>query len=206
MCGFANSIPCFREKGKRGGKRSEESCDSSLLDFRGKCSVYNIHGNLDAGTLGITVFNGFMATPEALSERRELVKAAWEVYYLTWQWCNESEENMDEAVALYLESCENEGIACDEHIAEEVMGYYACPTVSEVAKLMSEASPDDAGLYTSRDLLQAEKDLLVTMDFLISIGKYSEEDRNTILDNEMTDGSIAAECLADMDALGVQYN
>ena len=71
---------------------------------------------------------------------------------------------------------------------------------------MSEASPDDAGLYTSRDLLQAEKDLLVTMDFLISIGKYSEEDRNTILDNEMTDGSIAAECLADMDALGVQYN
>ena len=160
----------------------------------------------DAGTLGITVFNGFMATPEALSERRELVKAAWEVYYLTWQWCNESEENMDEAVALYLESCENEGIACDEHIAEEVMGYYACPTVSEVAKLMSEASPDDAGLYTSRDLLQAEKDLLVTMDFLISIGKYSEEDRNTILDNEMTDGSIAAECLADMDALGVQYN
>lgn len=160
----------------------------------------------DAGSLGITVFNGFMATPEALSERRDLVKTAWEVYYLTWQWCNASEENMDEAVAYYLESCENEGIACDEHIAEVVMSYCAVPTLSEAAALMTDASPDDQGLYTSRDLLQAEKDLLVTMDFLISIGKYTNDDRNTILDNQMVDGSIAAECLADLDALGVQYN
>lgn len=160
----------------------------------------------DAGTLDITVFNGFMTTPDALESRRELVKKAWEVYYLTWQWCNESEENMTEATALYLETCENEGIACDEHIAEVVMGYYACPTVTEVSKLMSDVSPDDAGLYTSRDLLQAEKDLLVTMDFLISVGKYSNDDRNKILDNKMMDGSIAEECLAEMEALGIQFN
>lgn len=160
----------------------------------------------DAGTLDITVFNGFMATPDALESRRELVKTAWEVYYLTWQWCNESDENMAEAVSLYLESCENEGVACDQHIAEEVMSYYACPTITEVAKLMSEASPDDAGLYTKRDLLQAEKDLLVTMDFLIGIGSYTEEDRNTILDNNMVDGSIAEECIADMEAMGVEFN
>ncbi|WP_394961502.1 ABC transporter substrate-binding protein [Candidatus Allofournierella merdavium] len=160
----------------------------------------------DAGSLGITVFNGFMATPEALAERRDLVKTAWEVYYLTWQWCNESDENMAEAVAYYLESCENEGIACDEHIAEVVMSYCAIPTLSEAVSIMTETSPDDQGLYTSRDLLQAEKDLLVTMDFLISIGKYTSDDRNTILDNQMVDNSIATECLADLDALGVQYN
>ncbi len=159
----------------------------------------------DAGSLDITVFNGFMATPEALSDRRDLVKMAWEVYYLTWQWCNESDANMAEATALYLESCENEGIACDEHTAEVVMGYYACPSVSEVYKLMTETSADDAGLYTSRDLLQAEKDLLVTMDFLISVGKYTNENRNTILDNKMMDSSIAEECIAEMTDMGVVF-
>ena len=159
----------------------------------------------DAGTLDITVFNGFMATPDALANKRDLVKLGWEVYYLTWQWCNESEENMQEATDLYLESCDNEGIICDEATAERVMSYYACPSISEVEKLMTEASPDDQGLYTKRELLQAEKDLLVTMDFLIGVGKYSNDDREKILDNGMMDASIAQECMEDLNAQGVQY-
>ena len=159
----------------------------------------------DAGTLDITVFNGFMATPDALANKRDLVKLGWEVYYLTWQWCNESEENMQKATDLYLESCDNEGIICDEATAERVMSYYACPSISEVEKLMTEASPDDQGLYTKRDLLQAEKDLLVTMDFLIGVGKYSNDDREKNLDNGMMDASIAQECMEDLNAQGVQY-
>lgn len=156
----------------------------------------------DAGSLDITVFNGFCATPKALADRRDLVKTAWEVYYMTWQWCKESEANLKEATALYLESCENEGVACDESIAERVMGYYACPTPADAVKLMTEASADDAGLYTNRDLLQAEKDLLVTMDFLISFGKYADTDRTSILEKGMMDGSIAAEAKADFEAIG----
>lgn len=159
----------------------------------------------DAETLGITVFNGFMSTPSALADRRELVKKAWEVYYLTVQWMHESEENMARATELYLESCDNEGIICDEATAERVMNYYACPSVKEVYELMTKASPDVQGLYTSRDLLQAEQDLLVTMDFLISVGKYSNDDRNSILDRQMIDKSIAEECMADMNALNIQY-
>lgn len=159
----------------------------------------------DAGSLDITVFNGFMTTPEALETRRELVKAAWKIYFLTWQWCNESESNMEEATDLYLEMCENEGIACDEHIAEVAMDYYACPSVSEEYELMTKASADAAGLYTERDLLQAEQDLLVTMDFLINIGKYSPEDRENILDNKMVDSSIAEECIQEMKDAGIQY-
>ncbi|EJW97207.1 hypothetical protein EVA_14685, partial [gut metagenome] len=55
------------------------------------------------------------------------------------------------------------------------------------------------------DLLQAEQDLLVTMDFLISIGKYSPEDREKILDNKMVDSSIAEECIQEMKDAGIQY-
>ena len=85
------------------------------------------------------------------------------------------------------------------------MSYYACPSISEVEKLMTEASPDDQGLYTKRELLQAEKDLVVTMDFLIGVGKYSNDDREKILDNGMMDASIAQECMEDLNAQGVQY-
>ena len=43
------------------------------------------------------------------------------------------------------------------------------------------------------------------MDFLIGVGKYSNDDREKILDNGMMDASIAQECMEDLNAQGVQY-
>ncbi len=45
----------------------------------------------------------------------------------------------------------------------------------------------------------------MTMDFLISVGKYTNENRNTILDNKMMDSSIAEECIAEMTDMGVVF-
>lgn len=157
----------------------------------------------DAGTLGIKVFNGFCATPDALKNRADLVKMAYEVYYMTVNWLHASDANMKEGTALYLESCENEGIACDESVAKRVMGYFACPLPAEAVQLMEKTSADDAKLYTKRELLQAEKDLLITMDFLKSVGKYTDDDRNKILDKNMMDNTIAKAAQVDFKAAGV---
>ena len=72
------------------------------------------------------------------------------------------------------------------------MEYYAPPKTLEASiELFEDMSPDDAGLYTERDLSQAEKDILVGMDFFISQGKYTNDQRSLILDDGLIDGSVA---------------
>ena len=158
----------------------------------------------DAGELGVTAPCATVATNKALTEKRDLVKTAFAVFYRTWEWANESDENMDKAVAYYLENCEEEGIAVNESIAERVMARYMCPTFEEAVELMTKTSPDDQGLFTERDLIQAEKDLLVVMDFFISQEKYTPEDRTKILTGRYIDPSIAVETKEMVDSLGIK--
>lgn len=50
--------------------------------------------------------------------------------------------------------------------------------------------------------MAAENDLLETMDFFISIGNYTEEDRTAILDKELVNSSVAARCAETLKTLG----
>ena len=159
----------------------------------------------DAGKLGVVSTCGLVATKDALANKRELIKKVWQVYYLTWQWCNESKENMEKAISYYVDSCETEGVVSDESICRRALEYFRCPSVKEAIAVMTETEPDNQGLYTSRELLRAENDLLETLDFFVGQGKYTAEDRVKVLDNQLVDNSIAAEALADFEAQGIEF-
>lgn len=145
----------------------------------------------DSGQLDIGMPCGTFATKEMMEEHFDLVVTACIVFHKAAEWCYESDENMAQAAQWYLDHCDEEGFLCDEGIAQRTMEWYRGPSVDEWIALYTDTSPDDAGLYTSRDLLQAEKDILVGLDFFISEGKYTNEDRTRYLDEQRIDPSVA---------------
>lgn len=147
----------------------------------------------DAGKLGFVAPCATLATADALKNKRELVKTAYAVFYHTWEWCQAKPENMQKAKQHYLENCQDEGVACDVGIADRVMNWYRAPGLAKSIEIMTSGGKDVAGLYTKRDLLQAERDILVGMDFFITQNRYKPEDRNKILDAQLVDNSIAKE-------------
>ncbi|MFZ7131837.1 MAG: ABC transporter substrate-binding protein [Eubacteriales bacterium] len=145
----------------------------------------------DAGTLGFVAPCGTVAKAETVEGKRELLETAVAIFHLTTEWIYESDENMEQAVAWYLEDGLDEGIRVNESIAERVMDWYRGPTTEEYIEIYTKESPDDAGLYTKRDLIQAEKDILVGLDFFISQGNYTNKERTQFLDDHLIDPSIA---------------
>lgn len=145
----------------------------------------------DSGQQGYPAPCGTFVHPDFLEENRELVVTAIAVFHLAVEWCYESEDNMAQAAAWYLEHCDEEGFLCTEDVAQRTMEWYAGPTVDEYIAIFSDTSTDYAGLYTTRDLLQAEQDILVGLDFFISEGKYTNEDRTRYLDDCRVDPSVA---------------
>lgn len=154
----------------------------------------------DAGKLGITNTSGLVSTREALKDKRELLTKTWAVFYKTVDWINASEENKNKAIAYYKDSCDEEGIKVDESLAKRIMDYFKCPSFDKSIELMTKPVEDPKGLYTKRPLLQAENDLLVTMDFFVKQGKYKAEDRVKLLDDGLIDPSIAKEAKALMES------
>lgn len=145
----------------------------------------------DSGSLGFTAPCGTIVTPEKLAEKEELITVACIVFHKAVEWCYESDANLEQAAAWYLEHCDEEGFLCTEDIAQRTMEWYRGPTTQEWIDLYSKTSADDAGLYTGRDLLQAEKDILVGLDFFIAEGKYTAENRTSYLDGNLIDPVIA---------------
>lgn len=159
----------------------------------------------DAGTLGFVAPCATLATADALQNKRELVKMAYAVFYKTVDWMNSSPENMKKAIAHYYKNTNDEGIACSQSVAERVMKWYASPSTAQSIEVMTKTSDDAAGLYKTRKLLQAEKDILVGMDFFISQKKYTNVQRKKILDERLVDPSIAHEVKTMLDKHGVKY-
>ena len=155
----------------------------------------------DVEQLGINNICGLAATTDALENKSDLIDLAWMVYYLTWDWCQQSEENMAKAVELYVESCEDEGVVSNESICQRALEIYACPTPAEAVSLMTTEEEDRLG-QADRPLLAAENDLLETMDFFISIGSYTEEDRSAIIEKGLVDSSVAERCAETLKTLG----
>lgn len=145
----------------------------------------------DSGSLGFTAPCGTIVTPEKLAEKEELITVACIVFHKAVEWCYESDANLEQAAAWYLEHCDEEGFLCTEDVAQRTMEWYRGPTTEKWISLYTETSADDAGIYTSRDLLQAEKDILVGLDFFINEGKYTPENRTSYLDDGLIDPIIA---------------
>lgn len=155
----------------------------------------------DGKQIGINSACGLCATPKALETKQEAVQAAWMLYYLTWQWCQENDANMKQAVEFYVESCEEEGVEADESICQRSMDIYACPSVGDAVKVMT-TEEDDVEGKAGRKLLMAENDLFETLDFFITLGNYTEEDRGKIVDQNLVDSSVAKACQEILQSLG----
>lgn len=145
----------------------------------------------DSGQLGIPMPCGTFAQKNMMENNLDLVVTATTVFHKAVEWVYESDENMAQAAAWYLEHCDEEGFLANEDIAARTMDWYRGPTVDEWIALFTETSPDDAGLYTKRELLKAEKAILVGLDFFISEGKYTNEDRTRYLDDQRIDPTVA---------------
>lgn len=154
----------------------------------------------DAGQMGLNVTSTMCATPNALANKSELIDKAWMVYFLTWDWCKQSEENMTKAVELYVESCEDEGVVADESICERALSIFLCPTPAEAVKMMTAPVPDRDG--KGGEVTQATNDLFETLDFFISVGSYTAEDRTKILEQNLVSGAVAERCADTLKALG----
>lgn len=159
----------------------------------------------DAGTLGFKAPCGTVAKPESIAEKADLIETAIAVFHFTVEWLYESPENQAQAAQWYLEHCESEGLLVSESIAKRVIEWYRGPTMKEAIALYEDASPDDAGLYSKRDLLQAEKDILIGVDFFISQGRYTAEDRNAFLDKNLIDPVIVLGIKEKLMQAGISY-
>ena len=155
----------------------------------------------DVQQLGLNNVCGMGTTADALENKTDLVDLAFMVYYLTWDWCQQSEENMAKAVEYYVESCEDEGVVSNESICQRALDIFACPSPAEAVALMTTEEEDRMGT-ADRPLLAAENDLLETMDFFISLGSYTEEDRANVIEKGLVDPSVAERCSVILKDLG----
>ena len=162
----------------------------------------------DGTGLGLTIACTLCATDEALTDKYDAVVLGNLLYYLTWEWCQASPENMATANQMYVDSCDWFGIAYDsEEQCAKLLSMNLCPaTAADAIALMTEYEDDYAGKYTTRQLLKGENDVLETLDFFIDVkGSYSAEDRVKMLDNNMFDSSVCTAGKALLEAIGY-YN
>lgn len=143
----------------------------------------------DIKDLGLNNISAMCATKDAIENKTELVETAFQVYYKTWEWCNESEENMAKAEELFVQSCEDEGVAVTEDIAKRLIEEYNCPTLSEAVSAMTTEEDDRNG--SGNKVTKATNQLFETLDFFITLGNYTEEDRQTIQDKGLVNPVIA---------------
>ena len=156
-------------------------------------------------SLGFTTPSGTVASKKILDSNAELVTITVAISHLMNDWIYSSEENQKQAARWFYENCQEEGYKCTEEMANKLTEWYNGPTTAEWFAIFNETTPDSEGKYTSRELLKAENDFLDPLDFFISEGKYTEEDRNNILDKRLVDNSVANAAKALLDEAGVKY-
>ena len=149
----------------------------------------------DASTYGIVTPVGMMATKPAIEKKKELLATAYAMFYLTSEWIKSSPENLKKSAQYLLKSSQEEGIAATLNITTRAMEWFNPPSsLRKSIELMTDMSPDKSGKYSKRPISQAEKDVVFAMmDFYVSQKKYTENDRNKILDNKAIDPVIAFE-------------
>lgn len=159
----------------------------------------------DAGEQGFPPPCGTLATIDTINAKKELITTVIALFHYTVEWLQADPANMEQAKEWYYEDCVDEGLLVSESIANRVMDSFAGPTVAEFINIFTETAPDDAGLYEERDLLKAERDLLQGLDFFISQGNYTVEERTKFLDENLIDPVIAMSVKQMLDDLGLEY-
>lgn len=159
----------------------------------------------DSGSLNATNSAFLTMTPGAIENNHDLMVTTWLLFYLTADWCNENEEHKSIAANYYLEHCEDEGIACTEDTAMRTYNIWKCPSLSDSIATMTGEVDDEKGLFNERKLLQAEAEMLKTMDFFVEQEKYKPEDRVYLLENKLVNNSIAKDAVEMIEKLGIKY-
>ena len=143
----------------------------------------------DIGEMGLNNVSCIGATSDALENKTDLVATAYQVYYKTWEWCQESDENMQKAKDLFMESCEDEGVAVTDEVVDRLISEFQCTSLADAVQAMTTEEDDRDG--TGGKVSEASNDLFETMDFFITLGNYSEDDRQTIIDKGLVNPVIA---------------
>ena len=148
----------------------------------------------DAGTYKLPTPATILANKAAIEKKKELLTAAYAVFYLTSEWIKKNPENAQKAVQHMLKSTKEEGLSITPSMAKRAMELVKAPTMKQNHDLMTSTMPDATGGYTKRPISKAEKDMLYgVMEFFISEKKYSAADRTKIFDNKGIDPVIAIE-------------
>ena len=146
-----------------------------------------------AGDNNVVIAAAMCATDKALADplKREAIRKIYELYYDTSEWI---QDNMEEAAVLYAETCAIEGITTTEDydLAYELYSRTPDHTMEQNMKLMLNSAEDEAGL-ASREITGGEQAILYTFDFFVSQDKYTNDQRDLILDNQKISSEIAEE-------------
>ena len=143
----------------------------------------------DIGKMNLNNISGICATSDAIENKTDLISTAYQVYYKTWEWCKASEENMAKAEELFMESCDDEGVAVTEETVARLIAEFQCTTLDEAVAAMTGEEADRNG--KGGNVSPATNQLFETLDFFITLGNYTEEDRQAILDKGLVNPAIA---------------
>ena len=141
----------------------------------------------DSGQLNIGMMCGSFVHPQFLAEHADLVAVSTAVFHLAAEWCAEHQE---EASTMYFDHCQEEGFLCTEEVAAKTIAWYRGPSVD---LFLEKFTTEENGN------LKIVNDILLGYDFFVSEGKYTAEQRDTWLNGNRVDNSVA---LAVKDLLG----
>lgn len=145
-----------------------------------------------------TITCNMVASEDAIANKLDLLAKAYELYFRTYEWM---QDHYDESVAYFQETCDEEGLLCDEESAKFSVDNLLSFTLEEALAQHYNMMDDPRGL-AGRKITQVETDWLEGFDFLISIGSYTDEDRAFALNNDMVTNAVADAVKASIDARG----
>ena len=133
-----------------------------------------------------------VASEHGLKDKFDAIVTLTELYLRTEDWMM---EHRDEMAKFYYEACEVEGITCSEDSAAYTAEVYEGLGYEKGTARMIEKVDDPMGL-AGRQLTGAEFDVLDTMDFQISVGSYTPEQRAAVLESGKINSAVVEAILA----------
>lgn len=121
-----------------------------------------------------------VASQHAIDDKFDAIVTLTELYYRTEDWML---ANRDKMAEFYFDACETEGITCSEESAQITAEAYMGLGYDQAMERMTSRVEDPKGL-AGREISGIEFDILDTMDFQINCGSYTDDQRQTVLDNE----------------------
>ena len=140
---------------------------------------------------GVRMASTIFAHPDALANKREMVKKYLDVYLAICHWID---ENHEEAAEYFVRTCEEEGINTSPFAALSTLESAHTPTLSEQISYCETIVPDSKD--PSRRITEMEKVIMDIFDFFAAQGRYTAEDRVKMLSG-FIDSSVVLELKAD---------